>query len=107
MPADAASDPASLAGLLDQIENLSISGGGRLSLSDVSAELRQMSLTSGGDREGPGPPVCSDVRVPPAGEDGTAAERAGTELGQMRLTSGGGRRNSECGVSPPGAPSGS
>ncbi|XP_037083513.1 ankyrin repeat domain-containing protein 54-like [Pollicipes pollicipes] len=41
-------DPASLASVLDQIENLTISAP---SLSDVSAELRQMSLTSSGSQE--------------------------------------------------------
>ena len=89
MPADAASDPASLASVLDQIENLSISEGKKgLSLNDVSAELKQMSLTSGGGEPKPeclGPPVCTDV--PLAGGDQRATEQVGDELRQMGLTS--------------------
>ena len=110
MPADAASDPASLASVLDQIENLSISGGNGLSLNDVSAELRQMSLTSDGDqedRQNLGPPVCTDVSVPPAGAGGdqsSATERVSGELGRMRVTSGGGEGKSECRASPSPAP---
>ena len=108
MPADTASDPASLASLMDQIENLSISRQGKsVSLNAVSAELMQMRLTSAGDQassQGSGSQASSGVDVPSGEANQTRAEQMSAKLGQVSLSPGGGDATSACGASAPPAP---